>query len=312
MPRIARLIIEDEQTCYHIVSRTALDGFPLGRAEKDALFEIIKRYSNFYFMEVFGFCIMGNHFHLLLKSFPETHFSDADLKKRLKAFYGSEFEPNKKQLAFYRAKLSQLGNYMGDIKQNFSRYYNKRHKRRGTFWDERYKSVILEPGETLVTCMAYLDLNPVRAGLVKRPETYPWNSIGYHVKTANKDNFLSFDLAYKPFKIKNKEERVKRYRQFIHDAGAIGQAKKKAPPLPSPKRAKGKKGKKKIEITRADRFLNKTRHFSDSGIIGSKEFVSKNYQQFKNRFASKHEKKPTPIKGLAGIYSLKRLSEMIK
>jgi len=45
---------------------------------------------------------------------------------------------------------------------------------------------------------------------------------------------------------------------------------------------------------------------TDSGIIGSKEFVSVNYQKFKNLFQSKHEKKPKPTKGLEGIYSLKR------
>jgi len=60
-----------------------------------------------------------------------------------------------------------------------------------------------------------------------------------------------------------------------------------------------------------DRFRYRTRYFTDSGIIGSKEFVSANYQRFKNLFESKHEKKPKPIKGLDGIYSLKRLSELL-
>jgi hypothetical protein len=55
----------------------------------------------------------------------------------------------------------------------------------------------------------------------------------------------------------------------------------------------------------------RSRYFTDSGIIGSKEFVLSNYQRFKHLFNSKHEKKPKPIKGLDGIYSLKRLSEMI-
>jgi len=55
----------------------------------------------------------------------------------------------------------------------------------------------------------------------------------------------------------------------------------------------------------------RTRYFSDSGIIGSKKFVSTNYERFKHFFYSKHEKKPKPIKGLEGMYSLKRLSEVI-
>ena len=56
-------------------------------------------------------------------------------------------------------------------------------------------------------------------------------------------------------------------------------------------------------------FDYRTRYFSDSGIIGTKEFVAINYRRFKHIFQSKHEKKPKPIKGLDGVYSLKRLAE---
>jgi len=69
--------------------------------------------------------------------------------------------------------------------------------------------------------------------------------------------------------------------------------------------------RREFELSRSDRFRYRTRYFTDSGIIGSKEFVSTNYQRFKHLFYSKHEKKPKPIKGLEGMYSLKRLSENI-
>jgi putative transposase len=72
-----------------------------------------------------------------------------------------------------------------------------------------------------------------------------------------------------------------------------------------------KERKKEFEINRISRFRYRTRYFTDSGIIGSTEFVSFNYQRFKNIFCSKHEKKPNPVKGLCGVYSLKRLSEVI-
>jgi hypothetical protein len=72
-----------------------------------------------------------------------------------------------------------------------------------------------------------------------------------------------------------------------------------------------KEHKREFELSRSDRFRYRTRYFTDSGIIGSKDFLFSNYQRFKHLFYSKHEKKPKPIKGLDGIYSLKRLSEMI-
>jgi len=67
--------------------------------------------------------------------------------------------------------------------------------------------------------------------------------------------------------------------------------------------------KKNYEIKRIDRFRYRTRYFTDSGIIGSKEFVSSNYQRFKDVFTSKREKIPKPVTGLDGVYSLKRLAE---
>ena len=66
-----------------------------------------------------------------------------------------------------------------------------------------------------------------------------------------------------------------------------------------------------FELSRSDRFKYRTRYFTDSGIIGSKEFVTANYHKFKHLFYSKHEKNPKPIGGLDGIYSLKRLSEIV-
>ena len=63
-----------------------------------------------------------------------------------------------------------------------------------------------------------------------------------------------------------------------------------------------------LKLSGVDRFRYRTRYFTDSGIIGTKEFVS---QAFKANFSSKHEKRPRPTQGLEDVYSLKRLSEII-
>ena len=70
-----------------------------------------------------------------------------------------------------------------------------------------------------------------------------------------------------------------------------------------------KERKKEFKISRVDRFRYRTRYFSDSGIIGTKEFVSINYKRFKDIFMSKREKVPKPVSGLDGVYSLKRLAD---
>ncbi len=309
MPRTSRLVNKGEKTCYHVMSRTALDGYPFGDLEKDELVKIMKRFSRLFFVKVFGYCIMGNHFHLLIEVFPQDKYTDKEIKRRLKAHYGKDRHIPDEQMEYYRKKLSNLANYMKEIKQAFSWYYNKKHDRRGTLWGERFKSVIVENGETLVNCLAYIDLNPLRAGLVKRPEDYRWCSLAHHVQTGNKDRFLSFSFGLKEFGKMNAKERLKRYRRYVYEAGAVNHPEKGQARVIN-KDVVEKERKKNYEITRIDRFQHRTRYFSDSGIIGSKEFVYKNYLKFKDLFQSKNEKKPKPVKGLEGIYSLKRLAEV--
>ena len=70
-----------------------------------------------------------------------------------------------------------------------------------------------------------------------------------------------------------------------------------------------KERKNDFELKRFQRFRYRSRYFTDSGIIGTKEFVSGNYQRFKDLFMSKKDKVPKPVAGLAGVYSLKRLTE---
>ena len=311
MPRVSRLVIKNQTAVYHVMSRTALDGFPLEAYEKDFLLELIKRMAGLFFTEVYGFSLMGNHFHLLVKMIPEDRYSDEEVKVRLVNFYGEKKAPvDEGQLPLIRRKLASLSEFVREIKVNFTRYNNKRHGRKGYFWGVRFKSVIVERGETLINCLAYIDLNPVRAGIVYKPEDYRWNSLGYHFQTKNKGHLLSTDFGLKEFNVTSEDERVRLYRKYVYEAGEI-----QPPDKPYSKKIDTKivteERKRNFKISRVDRFLYRTRYFTDSGIIGSREFVSGTYQQFKQLFHSKHEKKPKPVKGLDGVFSLKRLSELI-
>jgi REP element-mobilizing transposase RayT len=292
------------------MSRTALDGFPLGDIEKDFMLDLIKRYAALYLAEILGLCIMGNHFHILVKTLPEYKFTDQDIKNRYVGFYGDDREFTDEMIPSLRAKLSSLSEFVREIKVGFARYYNKRHNRRGYFWGDRFKSVIVDKGETLINCLAYIDLNPLRAGIVSRPEDYRWNSLGYHVQTHNRDNFLSTDFGLKEFNVKSEKERIRRYRRYVYEAGSVNRPEKGKTKVIGD-RILEKERKREFELGRSDRFRYRTRYFTDSGVIGSKEFVSKTYRRFKHHFNSKNEKKPKPIKGLSGVYSLKRLSEVV-
>ncbi len=125
------------------------------------------------------------------------------------------------RLPYFRDKFSNLSEFVKEIKQRFSRYYNKAHDRTGYFWGDRFKSVILESGDTLINCLAYIDLNPVRANMVEKPEDYRWCSIGYHAQTGNKGDFLSMDLGLMGYNEMGAKERFADYREYLYEKGGL-------------------------------------------------------------------------------------------
>ena len=142
---------------------------------------------------------MGNHFHLLVRMLPETGFTDEDMRQRFGNYAGnSDMIPTDEDISRLRVKWASVSEFSREIKVELSRYYNKLHKRRGYFWGDRFKSVLVENGETLINCLAYIDLNPIRAGLVERPEDYRWCSLAYHVQTdidIQKNNFAALSVG---------------------------------------------------------------------------------------------------------------------
>ena len=161
MPRNARLTTSHRPTVYHVISRTALPGFPLKAKEKDKLLNIIRYFSSIYFVEVLGFCLMGNHFHLAVKVQPADTPTRDEVKQRFRKRYGEDKYFGDQEYAKFCRKWTDLSEYVREIKQTFSRNFNKRHNRRGFFWGELFKSLIVEEGLTLVNLLAYI----VTAGL---------------------------------------------------------------------------------------------------------------------------------------------------
>ncbi|WP_045214274.1 transposase, partial [Desulfonatronovibrio magnus] len=260
MPRIARFIRDNQPSVYHIVSRTALQGLPIKDKDNDFLLGLIKKLSQLYFVDVLGFALMGNHFHLVIRMYPESDPTDDEIKERLQKYYGDELNVTGVLVSDYRKRLTNLGAYVKDIKQGFTRYFNKKYNRRGFFWGDRFKSMIVQDGLSLVNLLAYVDLNPIRAGIVKKPEHYRWCSLGYHTQTGNKDGLLSIDFGMKEWNEFDPKEIVRKYRQFVYETGAVDAGKGKT----MDKKIVEKARKKGYKISRAERFKYRCRYFTDS------------------------------------------------
>jgi putative transposase len=106
---------------------------------------------------------------------------------------------------------------------------------------------------------------------------------------------LSLDFGLREFGVKSGKERLRHFRRFVYEKGGLVGVEKER--------------RRDFEVGKADRFLLRTRYFTDSGIIGSKAYVSNLYLDFKDRYGAKREKVPKRVTGLEGVYSLKRLAE---
>ena len=185
---------------YHCVSRIVNREFVLKREEREKFVALMRLYERFCQVRVLTFCVMSNHFHILLEvpSPPQERgrdWSDEKLLDHLSPLYS---EPKLAEirwwLAHFRAqenhsaaeelrdsffaRMWDLSQFMKPLKQCFTRWFNREHERHGTLWEERFKSVLVEDGHAARVVAAYIDLNPVRAGIVKNPKDYRWCSYG--------------------------------------------------------------------------------------------------------------------------------------
>jgi putative transposase len=141
MPRQARLIIPG--VAAHIIQR-GHNRAACFRVESDYRIYLLhlRELADKLGCEVHAYCLMTNHVHLLLTP-PSV---DACI-----------------------ALMRNLG-------QRYVQYFNKRHARTGTLWEGRFRSCVTESARYVLACYRYIEMNPVRAGMVRTPVEYPWSS----------------------------------------------------------------------------------------------------------------------------------------
>ncbi|MCF6311942.1 MAG: transposase [Verrucomicrobiales bacterium] len=195
---------EGQSNYYHVVSRTAGRVILFGDDEKEAFRVLMLRQLKFSGLRALAWCFMGNHFHLLLevpdKEAALRNWSREDYLNRLKMLKGewstklvmAEVERCQEMgaesvldeiAAGVKERLFDLSMFMKELKMKMTLVYNKKHGRDGTLWQGRFRSVLLEGAgegddgsEALRIVAAYIDLNPIRAGLAQVPEGYRWCS----------------------------------------------------------------------------------------------------------------------------------------
>ena len=184
---------------YHVVSRV-VDGRKIfGDGEKEVFRGMVESFAAFHQIEVLTFCLMGNHFHLLVRVPERPAGFDMELEPMLELLgravgarrmklLRSQFRVweecgGKEGIEAWRRRMLlrmfNLSEFMKALKQRFSQWYNRSRGRRGVLWEARYRSVVVQEEVAALRTMAtYIDLNPVRSRLVEDPGSYRWSGYG--------------------------------------------------------------------------------------------------------------------------------------
>ena len=178
MPRTAR--IAPKEYVYHILTK-GNNQQVIFQDEQDfrKYVDILKKYKEKYQFKLYHYVLMTNHVHLVLEP------TDA----------GGE--------------LSQI---MKGINLSYAQHFKTKYKHTGHFWQDRFKSIIISKDEYLLACGSYVELNPVRAGMVKEAGEYPWSSHGANAY-GKKDDLVDEHVIFES--LSSAENVRKEYRKFV-------------------------------------------------------------------------------------------------
>ena len=312
----------------------------MGKEERESFVRMMRLYEEFCGVRVLTYCVMSNHFHILLEvpQRPEEGLSEKEFFRRLRLLYSELYVEEVAKLIRQRKRMKDedgveaikerylyrmwnLSQFMKVLKQRFTQWFNKRQGRKGTLWEDRFKSVIVEDGYAARVMAAYIDLNPVRAGMVAKPEQYRW--CGYAEALAGKraarvgiermmSEFVEWGMGRKVSLSWRKV--IGEYRVILFTDGAermaanartqeVRVARKGVSPA-----ATEEVQRKEGEMTRTEMLRHRVRYFVDGTAIGSKEFLEDVFERSRERFGPARTSGARKLRGFATrLHSLRDL-----
>ena len=340
-----RFVFADRASCYHVMSRVAGGDLLFGDVEKEAFRKLMRRMEKFSGLEILTYAVMGNHFHILLRVPCQDEYlrrfregtreeREARLLEHLKSLYSKAYlrqlegelsqmkekgldDLFEKTLESFLKRMCSLERFMKELKERFSRWFNKRHGRRGTLWQERYKSVLVQDGVAAVTMAAYIDLNPLRAGLVEDPKDYRWCGYAEAVggsKRARVGICRALGISRDRWRVDGAEI----YRRILLTEGMEATeepGRKKEGEGDTGRRRRGFKREEALaqlegggKLSRGELLRCRVRSFGEGMVLGSREFVEEVFQEKRAWFGAKRKKgaQGLPISE-GGLYALRNL-----
>ena len=311
---------EEQAGHYHCVSRVVEKRFAFEAREREKFRSFLQEYSLFCGVEVLTWCILSNHFHLLIKvpQKPATPPPVEELIGRLKHLTSSALTATTAQqmLERFRAagqedaveelrqklwsQMNDLSQFMKLLKQRFSQWFNRVHDREGTLWEGRFRSTLVEGNSpALATVAAYIDLNPVRAGLVDDPKDYRWCGYAEAVATngsARKGLAAALGVGV--------DGVLAEYRKWLFRQGEEREGTdEQGRPL---RRGFDRETMLKVlaqggELPRTEYLRLRIRHLVDGAVLGSREYVNSVFEQHRNRFGPRRTTGARAVRGMSDL-----------
>ncbi|HYY26763.1 MAG TPA: transposase [Chthoniobacterales bacterium] len=301
---------------YHCISR-AVDGLFIFRTDSHGSLEaekfllMMRRLAAFCCIRVLNYSLMSNHFHLLCEVPEPRVLSEAEILERVEAGHGSGRRQALEQriarlrqkpdgadqiqrlLERYRKRMFDISIFLKELKGGFAQWYNRRHKRYGVLWAERFKSLLVEGGTALAAVAAYIDLNPVRVGLCTDPKDYRY--CGYAEAVAKGSGLACEGIRAALGKPETAtwEEVGREYRRYLFVRGSQGTESK--PPAFDLATAQAVVDEQNGELSLPEHLRCTIRYFTDGVILGSQAFVESHFDKFKEKLGYKRQRRATQI-----------------
>lgn len=188
--------IKEYNTVHHLVSRIAHRVYFLKDDERKDFLEMVRRTSEFCGIKLLGWCVMGNHFHILVHLPVPAVIDENEVMRRYGVLKGEKVARNQgnefikwrrlgasgekrveEWLDNQRRRMYSVGNFMKIVKQWFTAEYNSRNGHKGTLWEAvYYDRVVNMKSSEMAKCLGYIHLNPIRAGETDKYDGYVWSS----------------------------------------------------------------------------------------------------------------------------------------
>ena len=303
---------------YHCVTRTVNKEMLFDATAKEVLRRLTWRVADFSGVRVLTYCVMTNHFHVLvgIPDSSQVRVSDRELIRRYRVLYpqptryqveraevlektlaegGEEGEALRRRLL---ARMHDISQFMKTLKQRFSIWFNRSRGRVGTLWSERFKSVLIEDSlAALRIVSAYIDLNPIRAGIVDDPKDYRWSGYGEATGgSAMARAGIARSVAENSAQTSWRSVSAS-YRRLLYCKGSS--------PAPGKQGAVGvisqkdwtREMERGARLSVAEAVQCRVRYFSDGGVIGSCEYVENMFESFREHLGTRRGSGPRRMKG---------------